>query len=98
MAWVMHRKTTAAMATFYAASAALLFYFIRDATTQVAVLFVLFALVLVAGNMYVRTKVMAQGAGRKENGTMEMANVPRPLRPVPCALTRKPGGAEWSRR
>jgi hypothetical protein len=63
MAWVMHGKTTAAMATFYAASAALLFYFIRDATTQVAVLFVLFALVLVAGNIYVKAGTTARDHG-----------------------------------
>jgi len=89
----MHRKTTAAMATFYAASAALLFYFIRDATTQVAVLFVLFALVLVAGNMYVRTKVMAQGAGRRAQGKRDDGNGERssPLAPRAVRLDPEAG-------
>ena len=64
MARLLHWKTTAAMAAVYAALAAPLLYFIRDATVLVAVLFVLFALVLLAGNIYVRAKDKAQGARR----------------------------------
>ena len=74
MAWVLHRKTTAAMAAFYAAVAALLLYFIHDATLLAVALFVVFTLVLLAGNMYVR-----QGAREDGNGRMARNLAPCPL-------------------
>jgi hypothetical protein len=61
MARVRHWKISAAMAASYAGVAALLIYFIRDQNAVVAALVILFALVLLAGNLYVR----AQGAGRR---------------------------------
>jgi len=74
MAWVLHRKTTAAMAASYVAAASLLVYFIRDATQLAVPLFIVFSLVLLAGNMYVR-----HGARNDGNGRMARNLAPCPL-------------------
>ena len=56
MARLLHWKTTLAMASFYAAVAALLLAFVRDTTALLALLFVVFSLVLLAGNLFVRAR------------------------------------------
>lgn len=57
---MVHPKTTAAMAAFYIAVAAVMAYFIRETLPLVAALLVLFSLVLLAGNMHVRAGAMAK--------------------------------------
>jgi hypothetical protein len=90
MAWVLHWKISAAMAASYAAAAALFLYFIRSTTTIVAVLIILFALVLLAGNMYVRAMEKAQGARRRAHGEPDDGNGGQSLRPAPRALRLDP--------
>jgi len=69
MAWVLQWKTTAAMGVSYAALAVILVYFIRDGTTVLFLLFFAFALVLFAGNMYLRVGGRGRGKGFGGRGT-----------------------------
>ena len=84
MAGMPHWKTTVAMAAFYAVAAVLLFFAVRDQTTVVVALFVLFALVLLAGNMYVRSGERAQGrrGGRVEGWKGGRGGAPLPSSPI----------------
>lgn len=68
MAWVLHRKTTAAMAAFYAAVAVPLFYLLHDTTTLAVALFILFSAVLLAGNLYLRARTGGPGQGAPGKG------------------------------
>lgn len=71
MARLLHWKTTVAMASFYAVVAALLLAFVRDTTALLAMLFVAFSLVLLAGNLFVRAReVRAQRAGGRGSGAV----------------------------
>lgn len=91
MAAVLRWKLSAAMATSYAALAAVLIYFVRDQTAVLAALVLLFALELLAGNVYVKALGegrAAQGAGhdvaRAGNGRdVASGNAPATLHPAP---------------
>jgi hypothetical protein len=64
MAWVLRWKLSAVMAAAYAVAAGAVILFVRDQATAVAALVMLFALVLIAGNVYAKH----QGAGSRVRG------------------------------
>jgi hypothetical protein len=72
MAWVLRWKLSAVMAAAYAVSAGAVILFVRDQATAVAAFVMLFALVLIAGNVYAKHQgagSRVQGAGYDEPGT-----------------------------
>jgi len=77
MALVLRWKLTAAMAVVYVAVAAAVVYLADDPNLGAAALVVLFALVLLAGNMYVRAKEKAQGAPRASEARLGRDDRPR---------------------
>ncbi len=90
---VLRWKLTAAMAVCYVAVAAAIVFFVQDANSGVAALVVLFALVLLAGNMYTRRMDRVPGAGCRVPGTNDDASIARHPAPVarhPAPVTRHP--------
>ena len=89
MAWVLRWKVTAAMAASYAAAAAAVMFILQDATTAAAALVILFALTLLAGNMYAKQKggrVEGWKGGRGRAAPLASPlhpSTPPPLRPDP---------------
>ena len=55
MAWILHWKATAAMTAVFAAIAVLATLFVHDATLAVVILVAAFGLVLLSGNIYLRS-------------------------------------------
>lgn len=84
MAWIIHWKTTAAMAAVYAAIAALAVLLVRDTTTAAVILVSAFGLVLLCGNIYLRFE-----------GRTKKAELLRSPHRVPGARPRDP---EYGRR
>jgi len=94
MAWVLRWRLTTAMAASYAAAAAAVMYFLHDAATAAAVLVILFALVLLAGNVWVRAGRKAPGAlpdaqRARGGGDLGRSTGPAPGAPRPDIETRR---------
>lgn len=90
MALVLRWKLTAAMAVVYVALAAAVVYLADDPELGAAALVVLFALVLLAGNMYVRAREKAQGAKRTAKAGRAGPDGPATLRPAPRPMAPDP--------